>query len=251
MVSLCRPWGAIVRNVALERKEYIMQRNVKARLAAFGASIAVLGAVAVSAAGTTGAYFSDTHAGTVSGTVGSIKITTSGGSGAGGLNLSYTNLLPGEKQTVTAKFQNTGLNAQDVWVVFPNAAALHALNDLGSFGEFHIAGDGVAKFDSANLNDDLERGTCGPLSPTGCWPVPPMVKVASNVAANNTVHDVDFTFKYSSVLSGQTTAGGGGWNQYPAPTSCVVLCPAAGPGQVSEGDGLPYELVATQVGQTP
>lgn len=249
-----------MRNVALERKEYIMQRNVKARLAAFGASIAVLGAVAVSAAGTTGAYFSDTHSGTVSGTVGSIKITTSGGSGTDGLNLAYTNLLPGEKQTVTAHFQNTGLNAEDVWVVFPNAVALHALNDLGHFGEFHIAGDGVAKFDSANLSDGLETGRCGALSPTGCWPVPQMLKVASNVAPNNTVHNVDFTFNYSSNLSGQTAAGGGVWNVYPPlPLIChdgtaannVVPCPAAGPEQASSGNGLPYELVATQVGQTP
>ncbi len=249
-----------MRNAALERKEYTMRRNVKARLAAFGASVAVLGGVAISAAGTTGAYFSDTHSGTVSGTVGSIKITTSGGGGADHLDLNYTNLLPGEKQTVTAHFQNTGLNAEDVWVVFPNSVALHALNDLGHFGEFHISSDGVAKFDSANLSDGLETGRCGALSPTGCWPVPAMLKVASNVAPSVDVHSVNFTFNYASKLSGQTPTGGGVWNIYPSvPLIChdttadhnVAPCPEAGPGQASSGNGLPYELVATQVGQTP
>ncbi|MDH6236316.1 hypothetical protein [Cryobacterium sp. CG_9.6] len=196
--------------------------------------------------GATGAYFSDTKAGSVTGTVGSIKVTGSGGNGANGLDLQYSNLLPGETQTKTATYRNTGLNTQDVWVVFNNADALHALNDLGRYGEFHVAANGAALFDSANLSDDLDdpaNPSCGTLAPTGCWPVPGMIKVASSLAPN-TAGNVSFTFGYTPRLQGQSPAGGGVWNSYPVPTVPV-------PAPTIVGNGLPYQIVATQVGQTP
>lgn len=175
------------------------------------------------------AYFSDSQAGTLSGTVGSIKGSVSSAT------LAYSNLLPGEIQTVDAQQTNTGRNAQDVWVVFDNADALHALNDLGTYGEFHVAANGTPVFDSANLNDNT-RGTCGPFSPAGCWPLPAKVKLASNVAPGGGV-SYSFGFGYAGKLQSQSAAGGGVWNAYP------VSSPTA--------SGLPYKIVETQVGQQP
>lgn len=196
--------------------------------------------------GSTGAYFSDTHQGGVTGTVGSIKVVGSGGTGANNLDLNYNGLLPGTPQTVTAGYQNTGVSPQDVWVVFNNVDALHALNDLGTYGEFHVKANGTPLFDSANLNDGLHNPaapSCGALDPAGCWPVPKMIKVASNVGptASGTI---DFTFGYAAKLKGQSPAGGGAWNSYPVATT-------PNPNPVIAGNGLPYQIVATQVGQTP
>lgn len=207
----------------------------KKRIAAFALSVLAAAGFTVGGVISTGAFFSDSHNGTISGTVGSIKIVGSGGTGPEGLNLSYDGLLPGAPQTQTIHYQNTGTSPEDVWVVFNNADALHALNDLGTYGEFHIAANGDQVFDSTNLNDNAAN-SCGPLSPAGCWPVPRANKVASNVAPGAS-GSIDLTFGYAGKLKTQSPAGGGVWNAYP------VSAPTA--------SGLPYQLVATQHGQTP
>jgi hypothetical protein len=50
-----------------------MLSSLKIKGAAIAVSVALLGGTAWLAAGSTGAYFSDTHTGTISGTVGSIR----------------------------------------------------------------------------------------------------------------------------------------------------------------------------------
>ena len=221
-----------------------MLNRKKAIIGAGGVAVALT--MALAALGPTGAYFSDTASGEVSGTVGSIKIAGADGTGTDSLNLAFTNLLPGTPQTVSSRYVNTGLNAQDVWVVFNDKDALHALNDLGTYGEFHVAANGTALFDSANLSDDLDdvgNPSCGTLAPTGCWPVPKMIKLAENLAPT-AVGSVSFTFGYAAKMSGQSEQGGGVWNAYPVTTKQT-------PDAVATDNGLPYQIVATQVGQTP
>jgi hypothetical protein len=185
---------------------------------------------------TSGAFFSDTKSGTITGSVGSIKVTTSGGGGADALDLNYTNLLPGTPQTVVANYTNTGLNTEDVWVVFPNADALHALNNLGTYGELHLASSGTQIFDSANLNDGYACGTPGNPGVATLCPLAKEYKLVSGLVPNGT-GNLAIKFNYAGKLSGQSPAGGGVFNAYPlgAPTS----------------SGLPYQIVATQEGQTP
>jgi predicted ribosomally synthesized peptide with SipW-like signal peptide len=189
------------------------------------------GLLAALITGGTAAYFSDSHNGEISGNIGSIKVTPSGGSGADNLDFSFTNLLPGDAQTASPAYQNSGLNPQDVWVVFSDADALHALNQLGTFGEFHIAVNGVEKFASANLNDGYACGTPGNPGVATVCPVPQKFLLESNLApgANGVA---DLTFKYASKLQ-NPAAEGQPFNAY------------------AGGDGLPYQIVATQVGQTP
>ncbi|MGH3002594.1 MAG: hypothetical protein ACRDM1_08060 [Gaiellaceae bacterium] len=227
-----------------------MRGSTAVRFGVWGATLAALAALVIVATGMTGAYFSDTHQGDITGNLGSIKVTPSGGTGADGTDFSFSNMLPGEPQTATIQYQNTGLNSEDVWLVFNNATALSALNNLGSYGEVHVS-NGHALFDSANLND--RTPTCGAFSPTGCWPLPSRIKVGTSIASGAGGF-VKFTFDYAGKLS-NPAAEGAPFNVYPVPAG--AYSPANPDGQFTvnaadgSGSGLPYQLVATQVGQTP
>jgi len=229
-----------------------MNGNWKIRAAALTATVALLGGTAVIASGATGAYFTDTQPGTISGTIGCILVTASGGTSSGqgtsGQNFAFSNLLPGTAQTITVHYQNTcPTNAEDVWVTFPNATALSALNNLGKYGTVHVSSAGTGAvgdvFDSANLNDHLTPAHCLTLDPSGCWPLPSQLKVASNVGptASGTV---TFSFMYASAMSTQPAPGTGVWNPYPQPDQFINPGPPA-------ASGLPYAVVATQPGITP
>jgi hypothetical protein len=218
-----------------------MLNSLKIKGAAIAVSVALLGGTAWLAAGSTGAFFSDTEHGTISGTIGSIKVSTYGGSGTDGADIAFTNMLPGVPQTVTVDYQNTGANAEDVYIVFPNATALSALNNLGHYGQGHLSANGQPLFDSINMKDSL--GSCGPFHPDndGCWPLQSQYLAASNVAPGAT-GSISFTFNYWSKLTGN---GPGVFNTYPVPGQTTTIA-ADG-----SGSGLPYEVVATQPGVTP
>jgi hypothetical protein len=191
----------------------------------------------------TGAYFSDTKAGTISGTVGAVKIVTWGGSGADGLNLNFTNLMPGEPQHVTMNYTSQGTGPQDLYLTFPDVAALHALNNMGSFGEVTISDSSTGQvFHSTNLNDNRPdaSGTCGAFSESGCWPLPAQLMVRSNLAPGAS-GSVTFTFSYPAKKQG---GQGLNWNPYPSPG-------AVDSDSLTSGSGLPFRMVATQAGQTP
>jgi hypothetical protein len=195
------------------------------------------------AANSSGAYFSDTKDGNISGSVGAIRINGSGGTGANGLNFAFNNLMPGEAQSASPTYTNTGNNPEDVWIVFPNATALSALNNLGSYGEVHLSSNGNAVFDSANLKDS--SASCGAFSPSGCWPLAGKYKLASNLQPGDT-GSMTFAFNYASKLKGQAPAGQSvAFNVYPVPGQTTTNA------SDGSGDGLPYQLVATQVGQQP
>jgi len=211
-----------------------MLKSKSGRLAAFLATVGLsVGLVGV-AASTTGAYFSDTRSGSVSGTIGSIKVATSGGTGTDGLGFSFTNMLPGEPQTVTGSYQNSGANVEDVWLVFNNVDALHAINDLGTYGQAHLLSNGTEVFGSNNLNDNVTSCVPGTGTPA-CNAVPQKLKLADSLAPGG-VGTFGFTFNYGPKLKGNTGAG--------APFNCYPLGGCA-------NNGLPYKIVATQHGVDP
>ncbi|MEC5168897.1 hypothetical protein RCH11_001356 [Glaciihabitans sp. GrIS 2.15] len=223
-----------------------MSKSIKVKAISLAASVALLGGTAWLASGATGAYFSDTHAGAISGTVGNIHVATYGGSGANGTNLAFSNLLPGAAQTVSLNYTNTGSDLQDVFIVFNNATALSALNNLGTYGEVHLSANGTAIFDSANLNDHLAPAHCLSFEPSGCWPLKTQYLLASNVAPGVT-GSFSFSFNYPGKLKGQAPVGAPApmWNSYPLSDQFTTV---AGDGS---GSGLPYQIVATQHGITP
>lgn len=208
-----------------------------------GASLLLMGALIVMATGATGAYFSEAKQGEITGSTGSIRVHTSGGNGANGLKFAFNNLLPGDPQTATVEYKNVGHNPQDVWVVFDNAEALHALNNLGEYGEVTLANPGGVFFHSANLNDNLPpaSGTCVEFKPSGCWPLGSKYKIASNLSPGAGSW-FKFTFGYT------THHGGIGNSQEEMPFNAYP--PEVEPDEVV-GSGLPYEIVATQVGIEP
>jgi hypothetical protein len=218
-----------------------VSNSVKVRFGALGASLVVLAALVAMATGVTGAYFSEARQGGIDGSTGSIHVHTEGGNGENGLHFNFKNLLPGEPQTATVEFKNTGASPQDVWVVFNNAEALHALNNLGTYGEVTLSNSNGVFFHSTNLNDNQypASGTCGEFNPSGCWPVMKQYKVASDVSPGAGSY-FRFTFSYASKMSNPAQEGQP-WNTYP---------PEVEPSAI-EGNGLPYQIVATQVGQEP
>ena len=196
-----------------------------------GLTVALVGA----AVGGTGAYFTDSAGGTVTGTMGSIKINTAGGEGAENLDLTFASMLPGVANAKTIQYTNAGANNQDVWVVFPQAALgdfnhhtdIGLINDKGTFGEIHIKAGGVAVFDSNNLNDDGSSCPLGSSDPSKgqgpCNPLPKQIRLATNLAPNS-VGDMEFSYTAAAKYKG---------NQGRLE---VVL---------------PYQIVATQPGIAP
>lgn len=201
-------------------------------------AIGVGAVIAAVGFGTSMADYTDSHPGNIGGTIGSIWIQP-----GADLNVSFNNLLPGDAQTMTLPFTNTGRSNQDVWLKFPNVTALSALNTLGTYGEVHVAVNGVPVFDSANLNDRLT--TCGAFSPTGCWPLPATLKLASNVApgAGGTL---TFSFKYAAKMKTQAPADTVPlFNVWPLPDQVTTVS------SDGTGNGLPFVLEAVQVNHQP
>lgn len=228
-----------------------MSRTTR-RMVGVGITLVATVGLAVAASGVTSAYFSDINSGTVTGTVGYVQVSTGGGNGADGLDLKFENLMPGEPQTIKFDYKNTGSGAQDLWLTFKNVPALHALNNLGSYGYLKIADSSAGVvFESSNLQDGrtvpAPGNSCSNIfDPSGCWPLPPQLKIRNSMAVG-AEGTVSITFGYASKLGGN---GPGVWNTYPA--NLLPGGEAFGPDAAgTPGNGLPYNVVATQVGQTP
>ena len=250
-----------------------MKMKLKTRVITLVATMSLLGGTAFAASGSTGAYFSDTHNGNVTGTIGSILITPDN---PANLALSFPNLLPGAPQTVSVNYHNSGSSQEDIYLSFPNLTALSALNNLGNYGHVVVqnalGGPDTTIFSSNNLDDNSTR--CGPFGTANqavgvdmpCYPVPNQILLASavNPGAYGTFK---ITFEYASLLSTQAPANTP-WNSWPLPgdhgdyktyADCILANPAntcknnqftivSGDGS---GNGLPYQLIATQVGVSP
>lgn len=237
------PSGSVVHRATTRR--IIKSKSLTITAISLASSVALLGGTAWLASGATGAYFSDTHAGNISGTVGNIHVTPSGGTGTAGTDLAFTNLLPGVAQKVTLNYTNTGSDPQDVYIVFNDPTELSALNDLGSYGEVDLAAHGQAIFDSANLNDHLVAPHCTPFDPAGCWPLKSQY-LPTGTLAKGTTGNVSFSSNYSGELKGQLPVGSAAapWTTYPVAGQFTTV-------SGDSGTGLPYEMVATQHGITP
>ena len=236
------------------------------RLLTVGALGVAAAALIATGSGVTGAYFTDSASGSIHGTLGTVKVTTSE------TNFNWTNMMPGEPKSATVDFHNAGTGNQDFYLVFKNVPALHALNNLGTYGEVHIAiGDGTHLFDSANLQDGRHQvvakdgtlvssttNTCNNVfaqtdpANNGCWPLPTSLKLASNVATGGG-GSFTFSFNYAGKLgTASHSSGGGTFNTFPLAGSDIFAGTAGTADGAGPADsGLPYQIVATQVGQTP
>lgn len=215
-------------------------RRINKRVAL--AVLAILAAIGLAfvASGNTGAYFEDAKPGGVTGTVGQVKIGTTGGAAIDDPTFAWSNMLPGEDKSLTVKYKNTGTVPEDVYLTFPNATALSALNNLGTYGEVHVSVNGTEVYANANLNDKPNNGTSG---------LPAQLKLQEGLAVGHT-GTFTFTFQYADKLGGVQGAathstGGGVFNAYPVPGQVTVR---SGDGS---GSGLPFAVVGVQEGHLP
>jgi hypothetical protein len=224
-----------------------MKRIFTAKMMSLTVAMVALVALVAMASNATGAYFSDTKPGAVSGTLGSIKVTTSGGVNNAGTSFVWDNMLPGELKSATVGYQNTGRNVQDVYLVF-NPTALSALNTLGTFGEAHIAVNGTEIYASQNLNDIQGNGTAG---------VPGVVKIGSSVGPTAS-GNVTFSFMFAGKMQNPNLDTISEFNKFPIKTTGThdSRYPIGFEQSIvraidGEGTGLPFKVIAVQVGQVP
>jgi hypothetical protein len=193
------------------------------RLGGFIAALGASGALIASATGATGAYFTDSHNGTIQAVSGHLKLNITGGS----TTLNFTGLMPGEDQTANISY-HTDLSGgtEDVWLVFPDnqayeqftgasGNALWSDGGLGRYGHFAVsdsngglafqsynlknrpAGD-TSTTDSCTVNADTGRGGSDQQAksvadtPPYCG-VPNAILLASNLG-NATDGTITFTF---------------------------------------------------------
>ncbi len=214
-------------------------RRINPRIAA--AVVAILAALglAIVASGTTGAYFEDVKQGGVTGTIGQVKISTVGGNAVDSPVFTWNNMLPGEPNSLTVKYTNTGTVPEDTYLVFPNLTALSALNNLGTYGAVHISVNGTEIYANTNLNDKPNNGTSG---------VPAQIKLQNGLAVGHN-GEFTFTFTYADKLGGVQGAnhstGGGVFNTYPVSDQVTVR---SGDGS---GNGLPFAVAGVQENHLP
>jgi hypothetical protein len=203
------------------------------KVTGFISTLAAGTALVASAATGTGAYFTDSVSGTISGTMGSIDIQAGDG-GPAATTINFTKMLPGETGKQEVAFKNTGQNPQDVWVVFPKSALgdgdhstdQHLINDFGTYATIQIKSSGGTVFYSTNLNDDQTScpdGVSDPAVGRACHALPTMVRLSSNLAPGQG-GNMEFAFTPDAKFKN---------NQ-----GLPVL-------------NLPYKLVATQHGISP
>ena len=228
-----------------------MNKRKTARIVAFIGSLGASAALVASAVGSTGAYFTDSKDGSLSGTAGHIKIDVSGQA------LNFSGLMPGEYQTKSVAYSTNSTGNSDVWMVFnPNNAAYQALTGahgnalapgggLGGFGHFAVFDNGGNQlFSSWNLQnasdtssgcaDSLGHGGNGPTSdytynhsPAG--PNDVLCGIPQAIRLDSGLPTGDYTFKVVFGITPRATGGQDG------PWTGTV----------------PFKVVATQPGVDP
>jgi hypothetical protein len=149
-----------------------MQKAKAIRLAGFvgalGASAVLIGAAVQG----TGAYFTDSHNGSMTATTGHVSVAVAPADG----QLNFTGMLPGDYQSKNVDYVAQGTGAEDIWLVFPTNGSAEAFvgsagdaagGGLGRYGHFELSSTNGAYFTSYNLNNPAPGGTKCPIDANG------------------------------------------------------------------------------------
>ncbi len=150
-----------------------MKKNKTARIAAFigtvGASAALIGMAATN----TGAYFTDSEDGTLSGNAGHLTVDK-----RSNYSLSFENLVPGEYKSRDVNYHTAGDTNEDIWLAFPDGEAYakfsgakngtyYADGGMGRYGHFEVKNNaGTSLFSSYNLQSEAD-GSSGCANANG------------------------------------------------------------------------------------
>lgn len=153
----------------------INKKTVK--VAGFVGALCASAALVATAATGTGAYFSDSHTGNLSGTSGHLELSTSD------LNVSFTGLNPGEDKSTQIQYTPTGNSTtnEDVWIVFDTTSTAYGVftgsnhvsyggytgGGLGGYGHFKVLSNQGYGFESYNLQVAAAGTTGCPIDPNG------------------------------------------------------------------------------------
>jgi hypothetical protein len=214
-------------------------------LAAVGTATALIG----SATGATGAYFTDSHTGTLQASTGHLTLNVTN------TTLDFSNLVPGVYTTQTIDYNTNSNVNEDVWLTFPSGPAYDNFTGptgasdapgggLGGYGHFAVSDTHGGSFTSYNLQDapagDVTDPQCtvdangdggsnaqatGPNNGSQSAPlcgVPQAILLASNLASGST-GEITLTFGVTGKWTLQNTALG----------------------------NVPFNVVATQTGVRP
>jgi len=206
----------------------ISKKTVK--VAGFVGALCASAALVATAASSTGAYFTDSHNGNLTGTSGHLQVVTTGTS------INFTGLNPGQDKSQQITYTPTANSTtnEDVWLVFdPTTTAYGAFTGangvtygtwttggLGGYGHFKVKSNQGLGFESYNLAlDPSGNNTCanangdggstaketldshGNIVPAPYCGVPAAIKIGSNLAPGQ-ASAATITFG----LSGKTVA---------------------------------------------
>jgi hypothetical protein len=197
------------------------------RLGGFIAALGASGALIAAATGATGAYFTDSHNGTIQAVSGHLKLNVTN------TTLSFTGLMPGTDQTAQVSY-HTDLSGgtEDVWLYFPDNQAYGQFTGakgaewsdggLGRYGHFAVSdSNGGLAFQSYNLqnrpagdtsttdacpvDDNTGRGGSSVMA-TGVDDTPPYCGVPHYILlASNLGNAADGTITFTFGLTGRQT----------------------------------------------
>lgn len=223
-----------------------MIRSRGARIAGFSAAVAATAALIAFGVSSTGAYFTDSQPGTMSGGFGTVQVSGSG------LSVNFSGLLPGQFQKRTINYTNaTGTGSEDIWLVFPagkapalNAPAASGPIPLGRYGHFAITAP-AGSFTSYNLASDPNSSSS---SSDSC-----PVNVYGHGGSARQAADASDTFDYCPVPNAILLSKG------LTPGSSASAQITFGPTKIFSDDGAQglsgpiatFKIVATQPGILP
>ena len=189
-----------------------MFRSTRMRFLALISTAAVTAALIGVAVVGTGAYFTDSKPGAITGNLGTVAVDIAG------QNIDFANLLPGVDQTQTVTVHNTGTANEDMYLAFDNTnLGWSAVNDLGAYGIFTVNG---VVYD--NLNNQYAAGT-GPAGVISTNPesacynvVRPNIAYLPHVIflatlSPNQVWTFNVSFHFNACLTGGNGTGAALW----------------------------------------
>ena len=230
-----------------------MRKGKALRLAGFVGAACASVALVATAVETTGAYFTDSHNGTISASTGHLKVNVwnSAGTPVNDLSLSFSDLVPGVYTPTSFSYQtdSTGVK-EDLWLYFPAGPEYDAFTGyrdtstghdggLGRYGHFAVSVNGATMFSSYNMANRPPNDTTTPVctnangdgighawtnTPNQYCGVPEYIRLATNLASGSS-GKVQVTFGLTPKF--------------------------VGPQDTSLGTGVPFEIVATQAGISP
>lgn len=149
-----------------------MKRSKVLRIGGFVTAVCATTALVAAAAQSTGAWFTDSHSGTIASSSGHLNLLIKNAAGTyadadtSQMNLAYSDLMPGESRDKTIDYQVSASGGKmDLWLTFdPTTQAYgeftgtngqpygsYTGGGMGGYGHFKVVGDSGYSFESYNL----------------------------------------------------------------------------------------------------